>query len=370
MTTPVRYDIDLWPGCPAEDQKRSGRCWIYASLAPLRRRMCERFGFADFRFSTNYIYYYDQLQKSEAFLDAMIALREAPINDPRLTALLREPISSVGQWSYFAALADEHGVVPLDVMPDTPATEDGTALTLRLGALLREGAYRIRTEEDTEKARAVTMEAIRRTLDESLGKPPEFFFRRGATITPREFLRSVCDYDPHDFILLMHHPSDRWPAPGAYHETEAPERRDPLLTMLSVDMETMMALVLRQLREGEPVVIGADVRHAARRPKGLLDTARLGEPRLSKVDAIAYKEISACHVLCIDGAATEDNGHPTWWRALDSHGSETGLTGHYDMSDAWFEAYVLNAAVKKAYLSSALRALLDSPVYMPKSERF
>lgn len=370
MTAPVRYDIDLWPGCPAEDQKRSGRCWIYASLAPLRRRMCERFGLGDFRFSTNYIYYHDQLQKSEAFLDAMIKLREVPLSDPRLTALLREPISSVGQWSYFAALADKHGVVPLDAMPDTPATEDGTALTLWLGAILRDGAYRIRTEADAEKVRAVTLEALRRTLDESLGTPPALLSWQGGTITPREFLRFVCGYDPHDYILLMHHPSDRWPTPCAYHETEEAERRDPLLTMLSVDMETMKALVLRQLREGEPVVIGADVRHASSRPKGLLDTARFGEPRLSKADAIAYKEISACHVLCIDGAATDETGNPAWWRALDSHGTETGKNGRYDMSDAWFEAYVLNAAVKKAYLSSALRALPDSPAYMPKSERF
>ena len=58
------------------NQLRSGRCWLYASLNPLRQRMCERYGLEDFRFSTNYLYFFDQLQKSEAFLDRMIELSQ------------------------------------------------------------------------------------------------------------------------------------------------------------------------------------------------------------------------------------------------------------------------------------------------------
>ena len=50
--------------------------------------------------------------------------------------------------------------------------------------------------------------------------------------------------------------------------------------------------------------------------------------------------------------------------------AETGENGRYDMSDPWFDAYMLNTAVKKAYLPSKLRALLDRPVHMPKEERF
>ena len=41
------------------------------------------------------------------------------------------------------------------------------------------------------------------------------------------------------------------------------------------------------------------------------------------------------------------------------------------MTDAWFDAYVLSAVVRREYLSTELREFLNRPaVYMPKTERF
>lgn len=332
------FDIDLWHG-PVEDQKKSGRCWIYASLAPLRQK-------TGLRFSTNYVYYYDQLNKSRAFLEQIAALRDVPLYDPALSQLLREPISSVGQWCYFAAIADKHGLVPLEAMPDTDATADGTSLTRKLSEALRLGAYRVRSGEsaDTTLAEADTI------LRNALSEPPEGI-----------------DYgvDFHDYITLIHHPSRRWPVNRAYHETENPDERDPLLTLLSVDMETIKTAVLRQLQDGEQVVIGCDVRHAGNRAAGELSTERYGASRLSKTDAIVYREINACHVMSIDGWAADGR-----WKVQDSHGAETGPDGHYVMTDAWFDAYVLSAVVKKEHLPPTLLDQLRKPAFMPKEERF
>ena len=104
------FSIDLWHGSLV-DQKRSGRCWIYASLNALRQRTAERCGAEDIQFSTNYVYYYDQLEKSKAVLDRMIQLRDVPLDHQEVSDLLRQPISSVGQWCYFAALAEKYGLV-------------------------------------------------------------------------------------------------------------------------------------------------------------------------------------------------------------------------------------------------------------------
>ena len=347
--------IDLWDGI-LEDQKRSGRCWIYASLVPLRLK-------TGIRFSTNYIYYFDQLEKSRAFLNRMREKRDVPLHDPELSELLREPVSSVGQWCYFAALAEQYGLIPRSVMPDTEATEDGTRLTRLLNERLRYGAKRIRAGENASE----TLHEVEAVLREQLGTPPEGFEWDGIAYTPMSFFWKRCRVDFHESVMLMHHPSEHWPVNFAYHETETPERRAPLLTMLSVDMDTIKALALRQLREGEPVVISCDVRHCGSRKDGLLDLALgNGLPQLSKAEAIVFREINACHVMCIDGMTSDGR-----WRVQDSHGPETGTDGHYAMTDAWFDAYVLSAVVKKEYLPQALRDALENPAfYMPKSERF
>ena len=68
-----------------------------------------------------------------------------------------------------------------------------------------------------------------------------------------------------------------------------------------------------------------------------------------------------------------DGGSPgeDRWRALDSHGLETGPDGHYVMTSGWFDAYVLSAVIKKESLPPPLREVLERPaVYMPKTERF
>lgn len=360
------FSLALWHGA-LTDQKQSGRCWIYASMNALRQKIVERYGLEDFHFSTNYVYYYDQLEKSKAFLERMAELRHVPLSDPELSDLLRSPISSVGQWSYFAVLAQGHGLVPLSTMPNTAASEDGTKLTLNLSQRLRAAARELRNSNDIERVETSVIKDIAEILQDALGKPPEQFEWDGKPYTPRTFFHEFCDVDLGSYVMLIHHPSDRWPVNHAYHEEPNPDKRHPYLTMLSVDMETIKSLALRQLQSGEQVVIGCDVRHAGSRMAGELSTEKYGMPLLSKEDALQYREIRACHVMSIDGA------EPTAgrWRVLDSHGLETGPDGHYVMTDVWFDAYVLSAVAKKEYLPSALREVLAKPaVYMPKTERF
>ena len=366
------YTIELWDG-PVCDQKRNGRCWIYASLNPIRQKLCERYQLENFEFSTNYIFFYDQFRKSEDFLDRIIELREAPLDDPSLSELLRQPIASVGQWCYFGSLAKKHGLVPLEAMPDTDSTVDGSRLTALLSNRLRMGAKELRScdIEEIEKLRDHILSDIQALLRCCLGTPPASFSWSGETLTPHAFMADNCAYSPDDYLMLIHHPSARWPCPALYHELANPAKQDPFLRLLSVDMETMKALALRQLFDGEQVVVGVDVRKQSSRSQGILDTKLTPLDTLDKADAIVYREINACHVMSLDGVQLSEAGVPLCWKVQDSHGMETGSDGHYRMTDAWFESYVLNATVKKCYLSPDLLALLDKPpVYMPKEERF
>lgn len=345
------FDIDLFPGLLC-DQKQNGRCWIYASLAPFRQKL-------GIQFSTNYIYYFDQMQKSKTFLRSIEESKDRPLNDPALSALLREPISTAGQWCYFASLVEEHGLVPLDAMPDTAATENSGPLTWALNTQLRLGARQLRNGA-ADKAQILCQ--VEDILREQLGVPPECVRHQDGEYSPQSFYRS-CGIDLKDYVTLIHHPAAGWPSPCAYHEEKNTASRDPYLTLLSADMELIKTLALRQLQNGEQVVIGADVRQEGGRSRGELALSE--SPRLSKAEAIAYRQINACHVMSIDGWAGDGR-----WRVQDSHGLDTGPDGHYVMTDGWFDACVLSAVIRKEYLSPELLNLLDTPVYMPKEERF
>lgn len=385
MTSDISFDIDLWHG-PVEDQKASGRCWIYASCNFLRGKLCDRLGITEqnVRLSTNYIYYHDQMHKAEQFLQTMWRKRELPLEDPGVSDLLREPVSSVGQWCYFASLADLYGVVPQEAMPDSAATADGRHLTEQINTRLRAGVKEMRErgrclEADLpEEILQPVLEDIREILEDALGSPPkqfDWFYRDNSgtghflkAITPSFFLESLCGTQADRYIMLIHHPVQKWPVNQLYTEEPDIGERDPFLDVLSVDMDTMMQAAFRQLRAGEQVVIGADIRKDSDSQSGTL----FGRPSMfSKAEAILYRDRKACHVMSVNGVKLGPDGRPQFWKVQDSHGARTGGDGHYVMDNAWFEAYVLNAAVRKEYLSETLQAACAAtPFYMPKSERF
>ena len=269
------FDIDLFRGLLC-DQKQNGRCWIYASLAPFRQKL-------GIQFSTNYIYYFDQMRKSKTFLQSIEESKDRPLNDPALSALLREPISTVGQWCYFASCVADHGLVPLDAMPDTAATENSVPLTRTLNTRLRLGARELR---NGEADKTHILREIEEILREQLGAPPQHVWVQDRETTPQGFYQDS-GIDLREYVTLIHHPGSRLPSP------------------------------------------------------------------------------CACHVMSIDGWASDGR-----WRVQDSHGMDTGPDGHYVMTDAWFDAYVLSAVIRKEYLSPELLAMLDAPVYMSKEERF
>lgn len=50
------------------DQQSSGRCWLFTGTNVLRNRAMRTLGVSDFFFSQVYLFFYDQLEKSNLFL--------------------------------------------------------------------------------------------------------------------------------------------------------------------------------------------------------------------------------------------------------------------------------------------------------------
>lgn len=67
------------------DQKSSGRCWLFTGLNVLRARMIEEYDLPEFHLSQNYVFFYDQIEKANLFLQGIIDTRRFRTMTVRLT---------------------------------------------------------------------------------------------------------------------------------------------------------------------------------------------------------------------------------------------------------------------------------------------
>ena len=58
------------------DQKQSGRCWLFTGTNVIRAQVMAHTGMKDFHFSHAYTFFYDQLEKSNLFLQGIIDTRK------------------------------------------------------------------------------------------------------------------------------------------------------------------------------------------------------------------------------------------------------------------------------------------------------
>ena len=75
------------------NQKSSGRCWMFTGMNVLRSKAIRKHHLpADFQFSQVYTFFYDQLEKSNLFLQAIIDTRKLAIDDQQVQWLFKNPI--------------------------------------------------------------------------------------------------------------------------------------------------------------------------------------------------------------------------------------------------------------------------------------
>lgn len=101
------------------DQHQSGRCWLFTGLNVLRAQMIEEYDLAGMEFSQNYLFFYDQLEKSNLFLQAVIDTKHLPMEDRQVEWLFKNPLSDGGQFTGVSNLIMKYGVVPVRLCPRT-----------------------------------------------------------------------------------------------------------------------------------------------------------------------------------------------------------------------------------------------------------
>ena len=82
------HKLDGWG---VTNQKKSGRCWLFAMLNLLKRNTAVKLDVKEFEFSQSFIQFYDKLERSNHFLEAMISTSDVDI-DRTIDYLLQIPI--------------------------------------------------------------------------------------------------------------------------------------------------------------------------------------------------------------------------------------------------------------------------------------
>ena len=376
------FSIDIDTGKVA-DQKRSGRCWMFAALNTMRHSMREKLHMKDdFELSQNYTFFWDKLEKSNYFLENVLQTAELPTSDRKVTWLMQTPQQDGGQWDMLVALIQKYGVVPQTVMPETFNSSNSTEINKQLNLKLRKDAVELRelvaankSDADIQKAKEKMLNEIYRMLAYTFGEPPANFdfeyrdtdnnYHRIENITPQEFFKKYVGWNLDDYVSIINAPTADKPFNHMYTvEMLGNVLGGRQVRHLNLDMQTFRKVAIEQLKHGESVWFGSDVGQESDRKKGIMDTNLYHQDELfdvdfsmSKAERLDYGESMMTHAMVLTGVDLVDD-QPTKWKVENSWGDKVGEKGFFVMSDDWMEEFCYQIVVNKKYLPKDLQEIL------------
>ena len=380
------FDVEVRQGKRC-DQKRSGRCWMVASLNTMRTRIIDRYNLKTFELSQAYPLFFDKVEKSNWFLENVLDTLDEPLSGRLMAHLLADPISDGGQWDMFRALVRKYGVVPKEAMPETACSSNTRDMDAYLTRYLRGAAKRLRESHEagvgTDDLRAMKKEMmgeVTSLLITCLGEPPVQFDVRlrdkddelvlSGTYTPQEFFDKVVSMPVDDYVSVISAPTVDKP----FGHTYTVDRLGNVVEAggvryLNLPVERLKELAVAQLQDGLPVWFGCDVAQSFIRDEGIMDTASLDvdglfgfpvEGCLDRAERLDYGESLMTHAMVLEGVNLDAAGNPTLWKVENSWGDKRAKDGFDSITDAWFDQYVYQVVVDKRFLSDSERKTYET----------
>ena len=171
--------IDDWA---VTNQKRSGRCWMFAGLNLFRPAAMNTLNLKEFEFSQNYTLFWDKFERANYFLEAIIDTSDRDADDRTVAFLLDNPLEDGGQWNMFVNIIKKHGVVPKSAMPESESSSNTRRMNSILLTKLRQGASLLRkqagdggSDQSLRETKHQILAEVHRILCIHLGTPPTSF---------------------------------------------------------------------------------------------------------------------------------------------------------------------------------------------------
>ena len=360
------------------DQKSSGRCWMFSGLNVLRANFAQRNDSMTVKFSQDYLFFWDQLEKAN---------------------LMLQPLSDGGTFCGVADLAEKYGLVPREVMPETYSSNNTSKMRALMASKLREYGLQLREmvakgkkAKDLQAAKTQMLATVYRMLTLTLGEPvKEFTYafkgKKGKPMTeakkytPMSFYQEVVgDKLNGTFIMVMNDP--RRPYYKTYEvEYDRHTYDGHNWKYLNLPMEDIEEMAIASIKDGRKLYSSYDVGKMLDRKRGYADTENFDYESLfgvtfgmDKAQRIATFDSGSTHAMTLTAVDLDENGKAKKWKVENSWGSDWGQDGCLIMTDRWFREYMFRLVVNKKYVSDKLlkdyeqkpiMVMPEDPLFLP-----
>ena len=374
------------------NQKQSGRCWLFTGLNVLRSQAINKHNLPKLELSQVYLFFFDQLEKSNLFLQGVIDTADKPFDDRFVDWLFCNPLSDGGTFTGVADLVEKYGVVPKEAMPETYSSNNTSQIASQMKWQLRDYGMQLRKlaasgsqKKQLEAEKVKMLGNIYHMLTLAYGVPPTEFrweFRTASgslvsdkTYTPKEFYKELWgDYNLNEqTILVMNDPSREYgKVYRIQYDRHTYDGHD--WVYLNLPMEQIKPIAIEMIKNNEAMYISCDVGKFLNRSLGTCDMnnfdykSLLGvELTMDKRERILTHASGSSHAMTLIAvdvdAATKA---PLRWMVENSWGKESGFNGNLIMTDEWFDEYMFRFVFDKKYVpAEILKLTKQEPILLP-----
>ena len=369
------FSIDLTKDEVA-NQKASGRCWMFAALNTFRHKLISEFKLENFELSQAHTFFWDKYEKSNWFLEQIIATASESTESRKVKFLFDTPQQDGGQWDMVVSLFEKYGVVPKSVYPESVASSNSRELNQYLNKLLRQDAQILRDlikggadEAAVQAKKEELLQEIFNFLAMTLGLPPrqfDFAFRDKDNayhvekdITPQAFFEKYVGLKLSDYVSVINAPTADKPFGKSYTvELLGNVVGSRPVKYINLEMDRFKELAIAQLQSGETVWFGSDVGQSSDRQAGIMATntydfassmdIHLTQDKAGRLD---YSESLMTHAMVLTGVDLDADGKSLKWKVENSWGDKVGQKGYFVASDSWLDEYTYQIVVRKDLLT-------------------